>query len=158
MKLVRYGNPGTREAGPHRRGRQAARPEQPWSRTSAPSNWGRWASRRIRKANPAKLPLVRGTPRMGCPVSHVRQVHRHRPELLGPRGRIRHAGPKEPVVFMKATSCIQGPNDNVMLPRGSVKGDWEVELGDRHRHARALRPMSKARSTTWPATAPSATT
>jgi 2-keto-4-pentenoate hydratase/2-oxohepta-3-ene-1,7-dioic acid hydratase in catechol pathway len=36
--------------------------------------------------------------------------------------------PKEPVVFMKATSCIQGPNDPVMLPRGSVKGDWEVEL------------------------------
>ena len=37
--------------------------------------------------------------------------------------------PKEPVVFMKATSCIQGPNDPVMLPRGSVKTDWEVELG-----------------------------
>jgi hypothetical protein len=37
--------------------------------------------------------------------------------------------PKEPVVFMKATSCIQGPTDPVMLPRGSVKTDWEVELG-----------------------------
>jgi 2,4-diketo-3-deoxy-L-fuconate hydrolase len=37
--------------------------------------------------------------------------------------------PKEPVVFMKATSCIQGPNDPVMLPKGSVKSDWEVELG-----------------------------
>ena len=37
--------------------------------------------------------------------------------------------PKEPVVFMKATSCIQGPNDPVMLPKGSVKTDWEVELG-----------------------------
>ena len=37
--------------------------------------------------------------------------------------------PKEPVVFMKATSCIQGPNDPIMLPRGSVKTDWEVELG-----------------------------
>jgi len=37
--------------------------------------------------------------------------------------------PKEPIVFMKATSCIQGPNDDVMLPKGSVKTDWEVELG-----------------------------
>jgi 2-keto-4-pentenoate hydratase/2-oxohepta-3-ene-1,7-dioic acid hydratase in catechol pathway len=37
--------------------------------------------------------------------------------------------PKEPIVFMKATSCIQGPNDEVMLPKGSVKTDWEVELG-----------------------------
>ena len=37
--------------------------------------------------------------------------------------------PKEPVVFTKATSCIVGPNDAVVLPQGSVKGDWEVELG-----------------------------
>jgi 2,4-didehydro-3-deoxy-L-rhamnonate hydrolase len=37
--------------------------------------------------------------------------------------------PKEPVVFTKAISCIQGPDDNVMLPKNSVKGDWEVELG-----------------------------
>jgi 2,4-diketo-3-deoxy-L-fuconate hydrolase len=37
--------------------------------------------------------------------------------------------PVEPVVFMKATSAIAGPDDNVMLPRGSTKTDWEVELG-----------------------------
>ena len=37
--------------------------------------------------------------------------------------------PKEPIIFMKANSCIQGPNDAVMLPRGSTKSDWEVELG-----------------------------
>ncbi len=37
--------------------------------------------------------------------------------------------PKEPIVFMKATNCIQGPNDAVMLPKGSTKTDWEVELG-----------------------------
>jgi len=39
------------------------------------------------------------------------------------------AVPSEPVVFMKATSCISGPNDDVQLPRGSQKSDWEVELG-----------------------------
>ena len=37
--------------------------------------------------------------------------------------------PAEPIVFMKATSCIVGPNDNIELPRGSQKTDWEVELG-----------------------------
>jgi 2,4-didehydro-3-deoxy-L-rhamnonate hydrolase len=37
--------------------------------------------------------------------------------------------PSEPVIFMKATSCIVGPNDDVMLPKGSLKTDWEVELG-----------------------------
>ena len=40
-----------------------------------------------------------------------------------------NAIPSEPVIFMKATSAIQGPNDNVVIPRGSVKTDWEVELG-----------------------------
>jgi 2,4-didehydro-3-deoxy-L-rhamnonate hydrolase len=39
------------------------------------------------------------------------------------------AVPTEPVIFMKATSCIVGPNDNIMLPKGSLKTDWEVELG-----------------------------
>ena len=37
--------------------------------------------------------------------------------------------PSEPIVFMKATSCIAGPNDTVLKPRGSIKMDWEVELG-----------------------------
>jgi 2-keto-4-pentenoate hydratase/2-oxohepta-3-ene-1,7-dioic acid hydratase in catechol pathway len=37
--------------------------------------------------------------------------------------------PSEPIVFMKATSCIVGPNDTVLKPRGSLKMDWEVELG-----------------------------
>jgi 2,4-diketo-3-deoxy-L-fuconate hydrolase len=37
--------------------------------------------------------------------------------------------PKEPVLFMKATTAISGPNDPVVIPRGSVKTDWEVELG-----------------------------
>jgi 2,4-didehydro-3-deoxy-L-rhamnonate hydrolase len=37
--------------------------------------------------------------------------------------------PSEPIIFMKATSCIMGPNDDIMLPKGSIKTDWEVELG-----------------------------
>ena len=37
--------------------------------------------------------------------------------------------PAEPILFMKATSCISGPDDDIVLPRGSLKTDWEVELG-----------------------------
>jgi 2,4-didehydro-3-deoxy-L-rhamnonate hydrolase len=37
--------------------------------------------------------------------------------------------PSEPIIFMKATSCLMGPNDNIMLPKDSLKTDWEVELG-----------------------------
>jgi 2-keto-4-pentenoate hydratase/2-oxohepta-3-ene-1,7-dioic acid hydratase in catechol pathway len=84
---------------------------------------------RLRKLNPAKLPLVRGTPRYACPVAGIGKFIAiglnyadHAAETGAPI-------PKEPIVFTKATSCIQGPNDAIMLPRGSVKTDWEVELG-----------------------------
>jgi 2,4-diketo-3-deoxy-L-fuconate hydrolase len=52
------------------------------------------------------------------------QFHRHRPKLCGPCAAI----PAEPIVFNKAPSCIVGPNDDVIIPRGSHKTDWEVEL------------------------------
>jgi 2-keto-4-pentenoate hydratase/2-oxohepta-3-ene-1,7-dioic acid hydratase in catechol pathway len=84
---------------------------------------------KLAKLDPAKLPAVRGTPRMGCPVAGVGKFIAiglnyadHAAESGAPI-------PKEPIVFMKATTCIQGPNDPVMLPKGSVKSDWEVELG-----------------------------
>jgi 2-keto-4-pentenoate hydratase/2-oxohepta-3-ene-1,7-dioic acid hydratase in catechol pathway len=94
-----------------------------------PAQLGATGMARIRKSNPAKLPLVRGTPRFGCPVS---QVGKFIAIGLNYADHAAESGvpiPKEPVVFMKATSCIQGPNDAVMLPRGSTKSDWEVELG-----------------------------
>ena len=77
----------------------------------------------------SKLPLVPGKPRFGCPVANVSKFVAiglnytdHAKETNSPI-------PKEPIIFMKALNCLQGPNDNVMLPRGSVKTDWEVELG-----------------------------
>lgn len=84
---------------------------------------------RLRKLDPATLPRVKGTPRMGCPVAGIGKFiaiglnySDHAAETGSPL-------PKEPIVFMKAISCIQGPNDPVMLPKGSQKTDWEVELG-----------------------------
>lgn len=128
MKLVRYGNPGREKPGlidadGKLRDLSGVVPD------IGPDQLGQVGLNRIRKANTAKLPLVRGNPRFGCPVSQVSKFIAiglnyadHAAESGAPI-------PKEPIVFMKATSCIQGPNDPVMLPRGSVKSDWEVELG-----------------------------
>ncbi|MBU2942114.1 fumarylacetoacetate hydrolase family protein [Shimia thalassica] len=79
--------------------------------------------------DPTTLPLVEGSPRIGAPVGHVGKF------LCIGLNYSDHAAeagmdlPKEPILFMKATSAIVGPNDPVYLPRGSQKGDWEVELG-----------------------------
>jgi hypothetical protein len=66
------------------------------------------------------------------------QVHLHRPQLLRPRGGSGHAAPKEPIVFMKAISALNGPDDPIMLPQGSKKTDWEVELGIGSAPARSM--------------------
>ena len=84
---------------------------------------------KIAKLKTAKLPLVKGKPRLGCPVSHVGKFIAIG---LNYADHAKEAGmplPKEPIIFLKATSCIQGANDDVMLPKGSVKSDWEAELG-----------------------------
>jgi 2-keto-4-pentenoate hydratase/2-oxohepta-3-ene-1,7-dioic acid hydratase in catechol pathway len=84
---------------------------------------------KIRKANIDRLPLVGGNPRLGPCVA--------RPSNfiaigLNYADHAAEAGlqlPKEPVIFNKAPSCICGPNDNTIMPRGSSKLDYEVELG-----------------------------
>lgn len=84
---------------------------------------------RLRRTDPTTLPLVPGNPRVGPCVGNV-------PKFvaigLNYRAHAAEAGaaiPSEPVIFMKATSCICGPNDDVIIPKGSQKTDWEVELG-----------------------------
>ena len=81
------------------------------------------------RLNLSKLPVVPGKPRYGCPIAKVGKFVAiglnytdHAKETNSPI-------PDEPIIFMKAINCLQGPDDNVMLPRGSVKTDWEVELG-----------------------------
>ena len=83
----------------------------------------------LRKLDPVSLPRVSGKPRIGPCVGRVGKFiciglnySDHAAESGMPV-------PSEPIVFMKATSCIVGPNDNIELPRGSQKTDWEVELG-----------------------------
>jgi len=128
MKLVRYGNParekpGMLDAQGRLRDLSAVVPD------IGPEHLGQAGLARIRKANAEKLPLVRGKPRFGCPVAGVGKFIAIGLNYADHAAESGVPIPKEPVVFMKATSCIQGPNDPVMLPRGSVKTDWEVELG-----------------------------
>ena len=84
---------------------------------------------RLRRLDPATLPLVGGTPRIGPCVGQVGKficVGLNYSDHAAESGM---AVPKEPILFMKATSCIVGPDDDIVLPRGSQKTDWEVELG-----------------------------
>jgi 2-keto-4-pentenoate hydratase/2-oxohepta-3-ene-1,7-dioic acid hydratase (catechol pathway) len=84
---------------------------------------------KLRKVDPASLPKVNGTPRIGPCVGRVGKFICIGLNYSDHAAESGMAVPKEPIVFMKATSCIVGPNDNIEIPRGSVKTDWEVELG-----------------------------
>jgi 2-keto-4-pentenoate hydratase/2-oxohepta-3-ene-1,7-dioic acid hydratase in catechol pathway len=84
---------------------------------------------KLSKINPTKLPLVKGKPRMGCPVAGIGKFIAIGLNYADHAAEAGMPLPKEPIIFTKAISSIQGPDDEVMLPKGSVKSDWEVELG-----------------------------
>ena len=96
---------------------------------------------RLRAIDPASLPLVEGSPRIGPCVG---QVGKFICIGLNYADHAAESGmdlPEEPVIFMKATSAICGPDDAIEIPRGSVKTDWEVELGVViGRHAKYITP------------------
>jgi len=79
--------------------------------------------------DPETLPVVDGNPRLGPPVAGVGKFIAISLNFADHAAESNLPVPSEPVVFMKATSCIVGPNDEVVIPRGSKKTDWEVELG-----------------------------
>ncbi|HWT51980.1 MAG TPA: fumarylacetoacetate hydrolase family protein [Caulobacter sp.] len=79
--------------------------------------------------DPATLPVVEGSPRYGCPVNGVQKFIAVGLNFADHAAESNLPIPEEPVIFTKAVSCLQGPNDPVMLPKGSLKTDWEVELG-----------------------------
>ncbi len=78
--------------------------------------------------DPARLPAVAGRPRLGPAVSRVGKVVAIGLNYADHAAEAGLRAPTEPIVFMKATSSITGPDDDIMLPRGSQKTDWEVEL------------------------------
>jgi 2-keto-4-pentenoate hydratase/2-oxohepta-3-ene-1,7-dioic acid hydratase in catechol pathway len=75
------------------------------------------------------LPIVEGDQRFGPPLAWVGSFVAIGLNYSDHAAEAGMPIPAEPIVFMKATSCVTGPNDDVILPRGSVKTDWEVELG-----------------------------
>ncbi len=90
---------------------------------------GRATLNRLSELTPENLPVVKGLPRLGACVGSVGKLiciglnfHEHAKETGNPV-------PEHPIVFMKATSSINGPFDDVVLPRGSRHSDWEIELG-----------------------------
>ena len=84
---------------------------------------------RLAKLDPATLPIVDGSPRLGCPVGSVSKFVAVGLNYADHAAEANMPLPSEPIIFFKATSCIVGPNDDVILPPGSTKGDWEIELG-----------------------------
>jgi 2,4-diketo-3-deoxy-L-fuconate hydrolase len=128
MKLLRYGPRGKEKPGlvdADGRIRDISR----HVKDITPATLDNATLAKLKKLKPEKLPPVKGKPRIGCPINGV-------PKFIAiGLNYIDHAKesgapiPKEPVIFTKATSCIQGPNDPIMLPKGSQKCDWEVELG-----------------------------
>jgi 2,4-diketo-3-deoxy-L-fuconate hydrolase len=128
MKLLRYGSkgsekPGLLDADGKIRDLSGHVPDITGAQLS-PASLNTLAS-----IDPATLPLVEGAPRYGCPVAGVSKFIAVGLNFADHAAESNLPIPEEPVIFTKAVSCIQGPNDPVMLPKGSLKTDWEVELG-----------------------------
>ena len=83
---------------------------------------------RLAKIKPDALPAVRGKPRLGPCVARVGNFIAVGLNYADHAAETGAAIPKEPILFNKAPSCIVGPYDDVVIPKGSVKTDWEVEL------------------------------
>ena len=83
---------------------------------------------RLRALDPQALPLADGGSRIGAPVGRVSKFIGVGLNYADHAKEGGVAIPEEPILFTKATSCIAGPNDDVVLPNGAKKGDWEVEL------------------------------
>jgi ureidoglycolate lyase len=128
MKLLRYGSkgserPGLLDEGKTIRDLSDVIPDISGAALSPES------LARLLALDPRTLPAVNGTPRMGPCVGSVGKFVCIGLNYSDHAAESGMAVPKEPVLFMKATSAIIGPDDDVVIPRDSLKTDWEVELG-----------------------------
>ncbi|MGI9337363.1 MAG: fumarylacetoacetate hydrolase family protein [Gammaproteobacteria bacterium] len=125
MKLVRYGARGSEKPGVldnEGKLRDASAVVADWRGAFL-------GAEVLAKITPEKLPPVEGSVRFGAPVSGIGKIigiglnYREHAAESG------MALPDDPIIFLKATSAVNGPNDDIVLPRDSEKTDWEVELG-----------------------------
>jgi 2-keto-4-pentenoate hydratase/2-oxohepta-3-ene-1,7-dioic acid hydratase in catechol pathway len=127
MKLVRFGAAGREKPGMiDKAGR--VRDLTGVIKDLTPDQLSPAALKKLAGLKTDDLPLVAGDPRLGVPYTGIGKIvaiglnYRDHAEEVGAKL------PSEPVIFMKATSALSGPNDPVILPQGSEKTDWEVEL------------------------------
>lgn len=128
MKLLRYGpvgqeKPGLLDGDGHIRDLSDTIADID-TRTLSPNMLAQLSSLRV-----GDLPVVEPGPRLGPPVGGTRQFVAIGLNYSDHAAESNMPVPDEPIMFTKAVSCIQGPNDDVRKPRGSAKMDWEVELG-----------------------------
>jgi 2-keto-4-pentenoate hydratase/2-oxohepta-3-ene-1,7-dioic acid hydratase in catechol pathway len=83
----------------------------------------------LAKIKPESLAVVAGSPRLGVPYTGIGKFVAIGLNYSDHAKEANQPVPAEPIVFMKATTCINGPNDDVVQPKGSTKLDWEAELG-----------------------------
>jgi 2-keto-4-pentenoate hydratase/2-oxohepta-3-ene-1,7-dioic acid hydratase in catechol pathway len=84
---------------------------------------------KLAKVRPESLPRVDGKPRLGVPFLGISKFIAIGLNYADHAAEAGVPVPSEPILFSKATTCINGPNDDIVIPRGSIKTDWEVELG-----------------------------
>jgi 2,4-diketo-3-deoxy-L-fuconate hydrolase len=128
MKLVRYGNAGREKPGML----DAWGVLRDLSRVVddiAGDVLTKESIERLRALDPETLPKVAGDPRLGAPVGRVGKIVCVGLNYADHAAESGQPVPEQPVIFMKATSAIVGAFDDVMIPPGSEKTDWEVELG-----------------------------
>ena len=85
--------------------------------------------KKLRAIKPESLPLVKGKPRLGVPYTSISKFVAVGLNYSDHAAEAGMPVPAEPILFMKTTTSITGPNDPVVLPKDAQKGDWEVELG-----------------------------
>jgi 2-keto-4-pentenoate hydratase/2-oxohepta-3-ene-1,7-dioic acid hydratase in catechol pathway len=84
---------------------------------------------KLAKIRPESLPRVSGKPRLGVPYLGISKFIAIGLNYADHAAESGVPVPSEPILFSKATTCISGPNDGIVIPRNSTKTDWEVELG-----------------------------
>ena len=128
MKLLRYGNPGQEKPGMLDQN-GTIRDLSNIVEDIAGDVLLPKSLEKLKNLDPGSLPTIEGSPRMGACVSGIGKFiciglnYSDHAEETGA------SVPSEPIIFSKATSAVCGPDDDIIIPRNSVKTDWEVELG-----------------------------
>ena len=127
MRLVRYGRPGQEKPGLIDAD-GALRDLSRVVKDITPAVLAPAALRKLRAVKTARLPLVKGKPRFGCPLADIGKMVCIGLNYTDHAEEVGMALPKEPTVFIKSPSALSGPNDPTVRPRGGTKLDYEVEL------------------------------